>query len=118
MLDASSIFYLAMFTLGSGLVLGAWQYRAVKQSIRIEERSAFVRKRWSVAADSESAFDAGSVIGTMCIDRHALNDVYRRIDAFGLCLHELLTLRWVSMNPLAHHRRAAVGLCTQSSLKT
>jgi hypothetical protein len=32
MLDASSIFYLAMFTLSAGLVLGGWQLYRVRQS--------------------------------------------------------------------------------------
>jgi hypothetical protein len=40
MLDASSIFYLAIFTLGSALVIGGWQYRRVKKSQEKNEHSA------------------------------------------------------------------------------
>jgi len=40
MLDASIIFYLAIFTLGSSIALGAWQYRKVKKSIKNDEHSA------------------------------------------------------------------------------
>jgi len=45
MLDASSIFYLAMFTLGSGVVIGLWQYRRVKESIKNDEHSAHTTRR-------------------------------------------------------------------------
>jgi hypothetical protein len=36
MLDASVIFYLAMFTLSSGLVFGVWQYARVTKSLESE----------------------------------------------------------------------------------
>ncbi len=45
MLDASSIFYLAMFTLGSALALGAWQFYSVKQSQKHNEQSHFGNKQ-------------------------------------------------------------------------
>ena len=45
MLDASSIFYLAMFTFGAALVFGTWQYRRVKQAQKNDEHSSFARKR-------------------------------------------------------------------------
>lgn len=45
MLDASTIFYLAMFTLGSALVFGVWQYRRVKQSEKDNEHSHFGSKQ-------------------------------------------------------------------------
>lgn len=32
MLDASNIFYLAMFTLASGIVVGTWQYARVRKA--------------------------------------------------------------------------------------
>ena len=32
MLDASSVFYLAMFTLTAGLEIGSWQYAKVRKS--------------------------------------------------------------------------------------
>ena len=38
MLDASSIFYLSMFTLGSALLIASWQYRRVQKSIQRDER--------------------------------------------------------------------------------
>jgi hypothetical protein len=45
MLDASSIFYLAMFTLGSALVFGAWQFYSVRQSQKRNEHSHFGNKQ-------------------------------------------------------------------------
>jgi len=45
MLDASSVFYLAMFTLGSALAFGAWQLYSVKQAQKNDEHSHFGRKR-------------------------------------------------------------------------
>ena len=45
MLDASNIFYLAMFTFGSALVFGIWQYRRVKKAQRNDEHSSLARRR-------------------------------------------------------------------------
>jgi len=45
MLDASSIFYLAMFTFGSALFFAAWQYRRVKQAQKNDEHSNFASRR-------------------------------------------------------------------------
>ena len=45
MLDASTIFYLAMFTLGSALAFGAWQLRRVKQAQKNDEHSSLARRR-------------------------------------------------------------------------
>jgi hypothetical protein len=45
MLDASTIFYLAIFTLGSALLIGGWQYRRVKKSEENNEHSAFARHK-------------------------------------------------------------------------
>jgi hypothetical protein len=44
MLDASTIFYLAMFTLGSALVFGAWQFRRVKKAEKNDEHSSFANR--------------------------------------------------------------------------
>ncbi|MEE4296311.1 MAG: hypothetical protein V2J20_06815 [Wenzhouxiangella sp.] len=44
MFDASHIFYLAMFTLGTALGVGAWQLYSVKQSQKHNEHSNFGRK--------------------------------------------------------------------------
>jgi len=35
MLDASPIFYLAMFTLSSALLVGFWQYASVSKSLEL-----------------------------------------------------------------------------------
>ena len=45
MLDASNIFYLAMFTLGAALVFGTWQYRRVKKAQKNDEHSSLAHRR-------------------------------------------------------------------------
>jgi len=45
MLDASIIFYLAMFTLGSVLVLGGWQLMKTKRKLKEENNTEEVFKR-------------------------------------------------------------------------
>ena len=45
MLDASYVFYLAMFSLGTALGVGAWQLYSVKQSQKNNEHSNFGSKR-------------------------------------------------------------------------
>lgn len=50
MLDASSIFYLAMFTLTAGLVVGSVQYARVRRSQKRDRRY----DRWSTRASRRS----------------------------------------------------------------
>jgi Flp pilus assembly protein TadB len=50
MLDASSIFYLAMFTLTAGLVVGSVQYARVRRSQKRDHRY----DRWSTRATRRS----------------------------------------------------------------
>jgi hypothetical protein len=45
MFDASSIFYLAIFTLGTALALGLYQFVRVKQTLKKESDTEEVFKR-------------------------------------------------------------------------